>query len=94
MSHILERYRQMVRRLAEENGATDVRVFGSFARGTERPDSDLDLLIKLKPGGSLLDLVGMKLAIEDVLQRKVDVVTERSLSPYIREQILQEAVPL
>ena len=94
MSDILQMDRDMVRHLAEENGATDVRVFGSFARGTDRPDSDLDLLIKLKPGGSLLDLIGIKQAIEDALHRKVDVVTETSLSPYIRDQILQEAVPL
>jgi predicted nucleotidyltransferase len=94
MGEIIEQYRPLVRHLAEANGATDVRIFGSFARGTERADSDLDLLINLKPGGSLLDLIAIKQAVEDLLNRKVDVVTEGSLSPYIRHQVLQEAVSL
>jgi uncharacterized protein len=81
-------------RIARENGAHDVRVFGSRARGDARPDSDLDLLVRFEKGRSLLDLVGLKLELEDLLGIKVDVVSERGLSPYIRERVLAEARPL
>ena len=81
-------------RVAREHGAHDVRVFGSRARGDARPDSDLDLLVRFEDGRSLLDLVGMKLALEELLGVRVDVVTERSLSRYIRDRVLAEARPL
>jgi len=69
-------------------------VFGSLAQGEGTESSDLDLLVTLEEKRSLLDLVGLKLDIEDLLQRPVDVVTERALSPYIRERVLAEAMPL
>jgi predicted nucleotidyltransferase len=81
-------------RIARENGATTVRVFGSRARGDASAASDLDLLIRLEPNRSLLDLVGMKLALEDFLGVRVDVVTEQALSPYIRAAVLAEAKEL
>jgi predicted nucleotidyltransferase len=76
------------------HGATEVRVFGSLARGEGSQDSDLDLLVTLGKGRSLLDLVGLKQDLEDLVHRRVDVVTERALSPYLRERVLSEAVPL
>jgi hypothetical protein len=81
-------------RIARENGAHDVRVFGSRARGDARPDSDLDLLVRFEKGRSLLDLVGMKLALEELLGFKVDVVSEPGLSRYVRDRVLAEAKPL
>lgn len=81
-------------RVAREHGAHDVRVFGSRARGDARPDSDLDLLVRFEEGRSLLDLVGMKLALEELLGIRVDVVSERGLSRYIRDRVLAEARPL
>ncbi len=81
-------------RIAEANGATRVRIFGSFARGTAGQDSDLDLLIDLQPGRHLLDLVAMKQDLEDRLGRRVHVVTEAAISPYIRDEILRDATPL
>ncbi len=81
-------------RIARENGATTVRIFGSRARGDASAASDLDLLIRLEPNRSLLDLVGMKLALEDFLGVRVDVVTEQALSPYIRAAVLAEAKEL
>jgi predicted nucleotidyltransferase len=80
--------------IARANGATTVRVFGSRARGDASAASDLDLLIRLEPNRSLLDLVGMKLALEDFLGVRVDVVTEQALSPYIRAAVLAEAKEL
>ena len=81
-------------RIATEHGAHNVRVFGSLARGEDSPGSDVDILIELEPGRSLLDIVAIKQDLEDLLARKVDVVTEAALSPYIRDRILQEAVGL
>lgn len=82
-------------RIAEANGATRVRIFASFARGTARPDSDLDLLIDLAPGRHhLSDLVAIKQDVEDLLGRPVHVVTEAAISPYIRDEILRNATPL
>ena len=72
------------------HGATDVRVFGSFARGEESQGGDLDLLVTLGEGRSLLDLVGLKQDLEDLVHRPVDVVTEKALSPYLRERVLSK----
>lgn len=83
-----------VLRIAQQHGATRVRVFGSWARGEQKAGSDLDLLVELDPKRSLLDLVAIKQDLEDLLSCPVDVVTERSLSPYLRERVLAEARPL
>jgi predicted nucleotidyltransferase len=91
---ILQRYRTEILALALHHGAGNVRVFGSLARGEGTEDSDLDLLVTLGEGRSLLDLVGLKQDLEDLVHRPVDVVTDRALSPYIRERILSEAIPL
>lgn len=93
-SKILQRYREDILGLARRHGAKNVRVFGSLARGEGREGSDLDLLVTLAEGRSLLDLVGLKQDVEDLLHLPVDVVTERALSPYLRERVLSEAVPL
>lgn len=87
-------HRDEILRLAEVHGARNVRIFGSRARGEATRDSDLDLLISLESGRSLLDIVGLKQDVEDLLHCSVDVVTDRALSPYIRERVLEEAVPL
>jgi uncharacterized protein len=81
-------------RVARAHGAMTVRVFGSRARGDAGPESDLDLLVALEPGRSLLDLVAIKQDLEDLLRFPVDVVTEASLSPYLRDAVLAEARPL
>lgn len=81
-------------RIGLRHGATHLRVFGSFARGTAGPDSDLDLLVHLQSGRTLLDLVGLKLDLEEQAGRPVDVVTEASLHPTMRERVLAEAVEL
>jgi predicted nucleotidyltransferase len=83
-----------IARIAKVNGATRVRIFGSFARGTAGPGSDLDLLIDLAPGRHLLDLVAIKQDLEDLLDRPVHVVTEAAISPYIRATVLRDATPL
>lgn len=86
--------RSRILRLAAQHGAGHVRVFGSLARGEAGPESDLDLLITLDPERSLLDLIALQQSLEDLLGRKVDVVTEASVSPHIRPQLLRDAVAL
>lgn len=77
-----------------KHGVRSIRVFGSFARGEETVDSDIDLLVELEPKRSLLDMISMKHEIEDLTGRKVDVVTAKGISPYLVEQVTKEAVPL
>jgi hypothetical protein len=71
-----------------------VRIFGSAARGDDTIDSDLDVLVELEEGRSLVDHVAFRQDLEDLLEQEVDVVTEASLHPRIRERVLREAVPL
>ena len=69
-----------------------MRIFGSVARGEAGPDSDLDLLIALEPGRGFRDLMDFCEDVEAALGRRVDVVLEDGLSPFIRDRVLQEAV--
>jgi predicted nucleotidyltransferase len=80
--------------LAEQRGARNVRVFGSVARGQARPDSDIDFLVDLEPGRSLLDLGGLLMDLQRLLGLEVDVVTEAGLRPRLRQQVVAEAKPL
>lgn len=93
-TNVLEKRRREILEIAAEHGAKNIRVFGSFARGEAGPDSDLDLLVDMEPGRSLLDLGELMLDLRDLLGRKVDVVTETSLYWLLRRKILREARPL
>lgn len=86
--------REEIRRIAAEHGAVNVRVFGSVARGEERPDSDLDLLIDVGPKTSSWFPAGLILDLEKLLGCQVEIVTEKSLNPLFREQVLHEAIQL
>jgi len=79
---------------AEKHGAGNVRVFGSVARGEDVEGSDIDLLVSMESNRSLYDLIGLQQEIEQMLGRKTDVLTERSINRYLRERILQEATAL
>ncbi len=93
-SRLIEEHREGILGLAARHGASNVRIFGSLSRGEGSESSDVDLLVTLEKKRSLLDLVGLKQDIEDLLHRPVDVVTEAALSPYIRDRVLAEAMPL
>ncbi|HEX9990785.1 MAG TPA: nucleotidyltransferase family protein [Chloroflexia bacterium] len=90
----LKTYRADMLRIAAQHGAGNVGVFGSVARGEATPDSDLDLLVEMEPGRSLLDLSRLLLDLQDLVGSEVDVITDNSLHWYIRDRVLQEAVPL
>ena len=90
----LEKRRREILAITERHGGRNVRVFGSQARGAGTAYSDVDILIDLESGRSLLDIVAIKQDLEDLLGCSVDVVTEASISPYYRDQILSEAVTL
>jgi hypothetical protein len=80
--------------IAAKRGARNVRVFGSVARGDERPDSDVDFLVDLEPGRSLFDLGGLHADLESLLGRPVDLVTAAGLRPRVRGDVLRTATPL
>jgi uncharacterized protein len=91
---ILEEYRGDILRIAAEHGAREVRVFGSVACGEDDQESDIDFLVELEAGRSLLDLGGLQMELESLLGRRVDIVTARGLKARIRERVLREAVPV
>jgi len=86
--------REEIVQLAHNYGASNVRFFGSLARGEAGPNSDVDLLVQMDEERSLLDLVGLWLDLEALLGRKVDILTDGGVSPYLRDRIYSEAVPI
>ena len=91
---LLQSKRQEILQIAARHGVTNVRVFGSVARGEARPDSDVDFLVNMEVNRSLLDLARMLRELETLLNCPVDVVTEAGLRPRLRPQVLKEARPL
>jgi uncharacterized protein len=91
---MLEQKREKILEIAAQYGAYDLRIFGSVARGEDDEMSDIDILVNMEPGRSLMDLGGFLYDLQNLLGSKVDVVTENGLRPRIRETILNEAVPL
>jgi uncharacterized protein len=94
MHALLVSHRLQLLALARARGVTSVRVFGSMSRGTSRDDSDVDLLVTLAPGTSALALGGLLMDAQQLLGRKVDVVTEAGLHPSLRQKVLADAVAL
>lgn len=90
-SDALAAKRNQVLALAAARGAHELRVFGSVARGEDHEGSDIDLLIAMPLGTSLLQIVGLQQEIEDALGMRVDLCTERELHPTLRPRILAEA---
>ena len=86
--------REKILQLADQYGALQVRVFGSVARRQDDAGSDIDFLVDMEPGRSLLDLGGLLVDLEKLLNSKVDVVTERGLKERIRDRVVNEAVLL
>jgi predicted nucleotidyltransferase len=91
---LLKDKRQAIMALADKHGAHSVRVFGSIARGDSGPESDVDLLVKMEEGRSLLDLSAMVLDLKELLGVNVNVVSEDGLYWLLRRKIFKEARPL
>ena len=91
---LLQGQRERILQISAKHGAHNIRVFGSFARGEATADSDLDLLVQFEPKRSLLDISGLKLELEELLGRKVDIVEPEALHWVIRDEILGQAIPL
>lgn len=87
-------HREAIRELVARHHASDPRVFGSVARGDDEPGSDIDLVVDFTEEASLLDEVGLRLALRDLLQVEVDVVASDGLRGAFRDRVLSEAVPV
>ncbi|HUU15046.1 MAG TPA: nucleotidyltransferase family protein [Terriglobia bacterium] len=91
---LLRGKREEILRIAAKHGAYNVRVFGSVARGDARANSDVDLLVDVGPNRTPFFPGGLIADLQDLLGRRVEVVTERGLHWYLRDRVLREAVPL
>jgi len=94
MRQLLQAKRDDILKIAAKHGARNIRLFGSTARGEDTPDSDVDLLVDVGPTTSSWFPAGLILDLEKILGRRVEIVTEKGLNPYLREHVLREAAPL
>ncbi len=86
--------REAILRLAAEHGASNVRVFGSVARGEARPDSDVDFIMSFDDHTSIFELVGLWLELKELLEREVDLIADHPSGGSIMQAARKEAVPL
>jgi hypothetical protein len=86
--------RDAILEIAGRHGASNVRLFGSVARGDEQTSSDLDILVHLEPGRTLLDQGGLLMDLQELLGVRVDVLEEEALSGRFGETVRREAIPL
>jgi len=94
IKELLKEKREEILRNAAKHGARNIRVFGSVARDEADEGSDIDLLVELEPGRSLMDHAALWLELQQALGRRVDVVSDRGIKPRMRERVLREAVPI
>ena len=94
MDRALADHRSDILSIARTHGARAAEVSGSRARGQARFDSDVDMVVSLEPGRSLLDLIAIKQDVEDLLGLQVDVLKHASVSPYLRDGVRRDAMPL
>ena len=92
IAEVLGDKREEILAIAAHHGASNVRIFGSVARGKARHDSDVDFLVEIEAGRSLLDRIGLIQDLEDLLGRKVDVAKAENLHERIRDRVLKEAI--
>jgi len=91
---IIQDRKEQILALAARYGASNIRIFGSVANGTADENSDIDFLVDMEKGRSLFDLGGLLMDLQELFNRKVDVVTEKGLHERIRERVLRQAITL
>jgi uncharacterized protein len=91
---LLKEKRDVILAAARRHGVRNIRIFGSVARGEDDSESDIDFLVDMEPGRSILDHASLLIELQQLLGRKVDVVSERGIKNRIRERVLREAIPL
>jgi hypothetical protein len=94
LSRLLKEKRNDILEIAAKNGAYNIRVFGSIARGEATDSSDIDLLVDMEPRRSLLDVAGLLIDLEKLLGHRVDVVTTKGLKKSLKDRVLSEAIAL
>ena len=94
LAELRQSKRDQILRTARDYGARNVRVFGSVARGNSSPESDIDFLVDLDSGRTLMDLGGLLMRLQEIVQTRVDIATEDMLRPELRERVLRDATPL
>lgn len=94
MNEQIRAVHETVREILQQNGIRRAAFFGSIVRGEMTDESDIDILVEFEGHKSLLDLAGLKLDLEDALERRVDLLTYRSLHPMLKDRILAEQVPI
>lgn len=94
IKQLIAERREEILEIAAKHGAANVRIFGSVARGDAGESSDIDLLVDMAPGRSLLDRSELIADLQDLLGRKVDIVTEQGIYWLLKRRILKEAHPL
>ena len=91
---LLRKLRQLKPEVARRYKAKDMGLFGSFVRGQQSENSDIDILVEFEDGADLFDLMGLTLRLEEELQRKVDIISRGALRAELRESVLREVVAL
>ena len=94
MNEQIRAAREKALEILQKNGIKRAAFFGSIVRGEMTDESDIDILVEFEGRKSLLDLAGLKLDLEDALERRVDLLTYRSLHPLLKDRILAEQVPI
>ncbi|MHC4228161.1 MAG: nucleotidyltransferase family protein [Planctomycetota bacterium] len=94
IAETVQNKKEQILALSAKHGASNIRVFGSVANGTAGEGSDIDFLVDMEKGRSLLDLGGLLMDLQRLLDRRVDVVTEKGLRKRIRQTVLRQAVKL
>lgn len=94
IDQLLKERRQEILYLATRHGTKHIRVFGSIARGEADEQGDVDFLVDMEPGRSLMDMGGLLMDLQELLGCKVDVISEKGLRTRIRDRVLEEAIPL
>ena len=94
LARVIKDKREEILAIAAKRGAKSIRVFGSVARGDYGSMSDIDFLVDMEKGRTLLDVGGLLMDLQDLLGCKVDVLTEKALKGSVRDEVLREAIPV